>query len=388
MSSVAQFAEQMSQNQENAYETIGNNYYSWFEDSMNTSLGYITNSLYTTYTGLNGKLLKDGLTDKFYRVKIVVDHDSEARTYYKQKVALTPAAESKLSSLLTDLGMSYRNVLQGDYTTISPAFIYEGEPYTVTVSLEEVSQGGLTLTTTATNVPKNTPYKIIQIPYCDENGKRASYKINGVARYNDPEVCYGIAQKLIEKLSSTGALYDAQLLPYCLQQTNIVGNILSFNTDQTGTAQVAFINDSDNHHKGIAIYCDTASTEFTINYPWTIENYKIESQTDMLRFCSPTYANCYEINPAKNGGISTVSVSMTAKPHVPYIRVAPNFGRLYGSQFSKDSRGLICAGDFSLPQTTDAWMQFQAQNATFQQSFDRRIENMEVNNSIARKQQK
>ena len=62
---------------------------------------------------------------------------------------------------------------------------------------------------------------------------------------------------------------------------------------------------------------------------------------------------------------------------MPYIHINPNFGRLYGQDFD-DARGLICQGDFSLPQTSEAWNTYELQNKNYQTQFNRQIDNMEV----------
>ena len=90
--------------------------------------------------------------------------------------------------------------------------------------------------------------------------------------------------------------------------------------------------------------------------------------------------------PAKNGGLSSINVLCTYKPYNPYIQVQPEFSSLYGQSF-EDSRGLICTGDFSLPIKNDAWVNYELNNKTYQQTFNREIQHMEVSQDIARQQQ-
>jgi outer membrane lipoprotein SlyB len=101
----------------------------------------------------------------------------------------------------------------------------------------------------------------------------------------------------------------------------------------------------------------------------------------MYRLCSPNYNGVFEFNAAKNYGVSSFNVDITYKPYNPYIHLNPNFKGLYGQDFN-DSRGLVVGGDFSLPQATSSWESYQLNNKNFQASFDRQIENMEVNNNI------
>ena len=78
-----------------------------------------------------------------------------------------------------------------------------------------------------------------------------------------------------------------------------------------------------------------------------------------------------------NGGMTKFNVDCAYKPFNPYIHINPDFGLLYGSDFN-DARGLICGGDFSLPQVSDPWANYQLQNKNYQAIFDRQIQNMQV----------
>ena len=63
----------------------------------------------------------------------------------------------------------------------------------------------------------------------------------------------------------------------------------------------------------------------------------------------------------------------------------PDFNLLYGQDFN-DQRGLICGGDFSLGIINDAWNVYEIQNKNYQAIFDRQIQNLDVNNAIARQE--
>ena len=97
----------------------------------------------------------------------------------------------------------------------------------------------------------------------------------------------------------------------------------------------------------------------------------------MYRLVSPNYNGQFEFNVAMNGGMTKFNVDCTYKPYSPYIHINPDFGLLYGSDFN-DARGLICGGDFSLPQVSNAWANYQLQNKNYQAMFDRQIQNMET----------
>lgn len=116
-------------------------------------------------------------------------------------------------------------------------------------------------------------------------------------------------------------------------------------------------------------------------------DYKISNECDLYRLVSPNYNGQFEWSIAKSTGSATFfNIDFTYKPFQPYIHVMPNFTKLYGQDFD-DARGLICGGDFSLPITNDAWTEYQIQNKTYQEMFDRQIKNMDVKFSIASEKQ-
>lgn len=118
----------------------------------------------------------------------------------------------------------------------------------------------------------------------------------------------------------------------------------------------------------------------------TAEEIKVVNECDKYRLCSPNYNGQFEFNLAKNGDIDYFNVDCSYKPFNPYIHINPEFGKLYGRDFN-DARGLICSGDFSLPQITSAWANYEANNKNYQNIFNRQIQNMEFNNNIARTQE-
>ena len=138
----------------------------------------------------------------------------------------------------------------------------------------------------------------------------------------------------------------------------------------------------------IIIYCQSSTfqkyTEFGI--PNEINNsdisLKVLSNAYYMRLCSPNYQGSFDVNIGKNNGkIKGYYLYGTYKPYTPYIKVAPVFESLYGSNFG-DQRGLICAGDFSLPRIIDEWQNYQLNNKNYQNIFNREIQNMEFLQSI------
>ena len=113
---------------------------------------------------------------------------------------------------------------------------------------------------------------------------------------------------------------------------------------------------------------------------------KLANECDLVRIVSQNYSAIFEFSPAKSGGVDGFLADCTYKPWSPYIHILPKLKGLYGDNFVTidDARGLICGGDMSLPQLSNAWANYQLQNKTYQEMFDRQIKNMDVQNDVNR----
>ena len=113
---------------------------------------------------------------------------------------------------------------------------------------------------------------------------------------------------------------------------------------------------------------------------------KLANECDLVRIVSQNYSAIFEFSPAKSGGVDGFLADCTYKPWAPYIHILPKLKGLYGDNFVSidDARGLICGGDMSLPQLSNAWANYQLQNKTYQEMFDRQIKNMDVQNDVNR----
>lgn len=111
---------------------------------------------------------------------------------------------------------------------------------------------------------------------------------------------------------------------------------------------------------------------------------KLANECDVLRLVSQNYSAIFEFSAAKSGGVDGFLADCTYKPWSPYIHILPKLKGLYGDNFVAidDARGLICGGDMSLPQLSNSWANYQLQNKTYQEMFDRQIKNMDVQNDI------
>lgn len=202
-----------------------------------------------------------------------------------------------------------------------------------------------------------------------------------------------VANQLIADYGAVGQIYDAQILPFCPISQHMIrvddaGNLI-YDINDENTKSFSYIRSSvDNDIIGYVLHANNASfsLQIPLSEPIVISDYKIESECDLYRLNSPNYAAVFEFNAAKNGGVTTFNIKCTYKPFSPYIKVYPNFGRLYGGDYN-DARGLICSGDFSLPMLTDQWKTYELSNKNYQASFDRQIQNIEINNSVQRERE-
>ena len=230
---------------------------------------------------------------------------------------------------------------------------------------------------------------MFMIPYPVGN-TNFSVKKNGTTILSnpEPEAGFAIASSIAASLGKDN-IYDVQLLPYCPMQ-----GWLGQDSIDIGGQEAIYIQsvlDTTTKNVNIIIWCPksefTFDIPFTIAEPLTIEEKKIQNETEMWRLCSPNYSGLFEFSPAMNGGVTKINIACNYKPFSPYIHANIDFNDLYGRDFN-DSRGLVCGGDFSLPQVTSAWADYQVQNKNYQQMFDRGIQNMEVNNAVQREKEK
>ena len=116
---------------------------------------------------------------------------------------------------------------------------------------------------------------------------------------------------------------------------------------------------------------------------------KIKNECDFYRFVSPNYNGLFEFKNTKlQDGLQTINIDCTYKPYTPYIKLNPNlFGSLYSNLDYNDSTGLICGGDFSIPMLSDAMVNYELSNRNYQAIFNRNIQNLDVNQRIAKEQQ-
>ena len=131
----------------------------------------------------------------------------------------------------------------------------------------------------------------------------------------------------------------------------------------------------------------------TLTGKWVIEDgpvdKKVNNECDFYRLTAPNYNGMFEFKKTKlKNGITTINVDCTYKPISPYIKLNPNlFDSLYSNKDYNDSTGLICSGDYSIPMLSDAMINYELQNRNYQAIFNRQLQNLDVNQRIAKEQQ-
>lgn len=230
---------------------------------------------------------------------------------------------------------------------------------------------------------KDAPYDMFCIPY----GELTMYNGTMTPVVSSKEVAVDIAQA-IQTQAGAGNLYDLQLLPFCPARYCINDSGL-FNLPPAG--KWSPISNSQTYDVVSAmIWCTESNLEFQI-YENDLflsdmrpKSLKIDNETKLYRLCDPSYNNYFDFSLGKNGGfVNWWNIDCTYKPYSPYIHVAPDFHFMYGQDFN-DCRGLVCGGDFSLPQITSAWADYQLQNKNYNEIFKRQIQNIDVTRKYER----
>ena len=313
----------------------------------------------------------------------------------------TAVARANLANLLVNITASISNAITTGQVIAKvrsykvQAFAYSGKTVTLTMA-------------SSRNKLVDAPYDMFALPY-GAGLNKLNISSGSPAYFQSDDVSLAVAYALAEKLGNR--LYDLQFLPFAPQQSFFYYDGYTHTARPIGRLiehyDFDYIDDPNNVHIGMIFYPSTCKEKFTIpvgtDYllDWydmyydlknvnvgddITETIKVINDTEMLRLCSPNYASMFEFNQAKDGlNIEYFTIMYEYKPFNPFIRVAPQFGGIYGIE-ADDSRGLILAGDYSLSIISDAWINYQIQNKNYQLMFDRQIQNMQVSQEIAREQ--
>ena len=322
--------------------------------------------------GLDGVMIYDSSTSKTYRVSV----ESVALSSMSRYI---PAKGTSLYNQIANLMEATGKTDKNNITNVNDVYVkYYANKYRL--NLTEVANESVEVTFTANRrILNDAPYTMFAIPYHATNYNYGT----GSIFESDPSASLAIARQISLDLMSSGALYDLQLLPYCPRQDLIKTHFMDLRSTAAEEHKDYELITDTNGARSFVLFCKESSFTFDINKSIEITEKKIQNQTDMWRLCSPNYNGVFEFNAAKNNGVNYFNVDCTYRPYNPYIHINPNFKELYGNDFD-DARGLVCSGDFSMPACTEKWLEYEAQNKNYQNSFDRSIQHMEVEQKYQR----
>lgn len=323
-----------------------------------TGSSYNLGSNATTLLKYNGKIVKDA-NNNYFKVKV----ETAANTY---NVVAEGSVKLEMQNIANAAGLSNGTI----YEVSIESNVYS---YTLTAVTEQSFKFQIDEHYDLIDAP----YGMFAIPY----GPITIKLLGELPFQTSREIGLATAARISEQWGGVSAkLYDLQLLPYFPMQNLIAADGSITLTDSKNFSKVTTTDTTNFNNVGVIIWCNSSTMKFSIPYSITVTDPKITNECDMWRLSSPNYNGQFEFNAAKNGGVSYFNVDCEYKPYAPHIHIAPNFNLLYGKDFD-DGRGLICAGDFSLTQTSDAFATYQRQNANYDNIFNRQIQNMEFNNN-------
>lgn len=340
------------------------------ENAVKTAYSYDPAAL-NTLINLNGKVVRIGSAGSYKYYTISVGSEK-----VQEEVIAPVSVYNILYQNLADGILNPKNS-NNNYVL---AMTYDDFSYT----LNEANVGvKVTMPKTADrNNLKDAPYDMFCIPY----GEIPIYRDGVIAIQKTNKEAGLAAATAIASTLGDATLYDLQLLPYCPIRNLINSNDeIDYSSESKGIIDIYITQGSVSESVSKMFFCD--SNTFSLNIPLSlkVDNYKVENECNSYRLCSPNYNGVFEFNLAKNGGLDYIEVDCTYKPYNPYIKLNPNFKRLYGSDFN-DARGLICGGDFSVDRISSAWANYQLSNKNYQNIFDREVQSIELQNKYARVQ--
>ena len=312
---------------------------------------------------------------------------SSGYTYYK--LIITPQSEATRQVVITSGatktyidGRIQPMINQGIASGSVPDkynLRYSTSPYIVYWQQITTIQNQITLKADAPAVDKS-PYYCFAIPY-----NSVAVNVNGEMVNTTSSLSRQLARQIATQLSSF--CYDIQLLPYFPLQSYISSTATIDITEMSSKQYALLRPGGDGSLKSILFWINEPNFSFKIedSIVYNSQEPKVQNETQFCRLNSPNYAASFEFSVAKNKGVGYWQIDCSYKPYQPYIHVAPNWKGLYGSNFN-DARGLICTGDFSIDLMTDKWQEYQIQNKNYNEIFNRQIQSLDLQQSIAKRQ--
>ena len=359
-----------------------------YKDLYTTKI--LTPVTYNDIKDLNGKILYDTQNNKYYKIytqfgflldKSRVDEDRSGQYLYTY----------------------LNNTFNTEALKISggnPTYRLDSQISLCYMRLEEVT-GTVSSHTVEMPAPanrlhcKDAPFDMFCIPFVDNKFVNNSAIQFGADMKTNRIGYLAMVQSIAQQLGTN--LYDLQLLPFSpvtgINYYSIANGQKFIDLNTNDLKRYTIVKDNDGKNYMPLIWCTASSgnlTTATYCGPRGYRNTKLNNECNMYRIVSGNYSATFEYNPEKfmtnsTGTFTGLNVDFTYLPYQPFIRIAPKFTGLYGSEFH-DARGLILSGDFSLMYLSDAWVNYQTQNKNYQQIFNREIQSMEFQNNIANQQ--
>lgn len=373
--------------------------YSNFMSALTTAAGLtaadksLAENLYYNY---NGKTIKDNVTNKVYRISVMIDiadgqfsYTTSDNLYTRGKAFIKETLNTNYGNMAIEFDPDNASTDQFDlYYHYNKYYIKLTEEVPVALSIQSASTRQHTL---------DAAYDMFCLPFGDLTYK---YSSGGQTKYvgMTKELAMNIAQSIA--IQGGDNIYDLQILPYCPMRECIVSSVSGgfwFDIRGLTSGQYDTIVDQSAGAlvMGFLIYPSNSQETFQLRdcygdlytVPQFTDAYSIKKDynTKMYRLSSPNFASSFEFSMAMNDGIEYYLVSYTYKPYNPYVRIRPKFNRMYKQDY-KDGRGLILQGDFSVPTLTDQWISFEIQNKNYLNTFNREIDSMELQNTIGREE--
>lgn len=362
------------------YDTgLNNNNYSNMLSYAATKTSAADTNAWLSAQSLEGKVVKDG--NNYYRVNITKGN-STTRTF-----DVNPSTDSAwYDNLKNYVARCGGTISQDSFMNFR---VVVGLSETITLSLNQISVSQHSVVVKPThNKTQNEAFDAFAIPYDARDIALFLYAPYGESAANYPiynDGVFAIAQELVDKNSEA---LDLQLLPYCplpegAFELSTVGYRFKVNDPAQEGISYSTIKDSNGNPTNAIFWLSSSQFSTIIEYDdpndySTVEKVKAINQLDTWRLESGDYSSSFEFNMARNGGVQYFEVDCAYKPFSPYIHIAPNFGGLYGIDYN-DTRGLVCSNtNYSLPRLTDAWESYERNNLNYMNSFNRQIQNMDI----------
>lgn len=356
-----------------------------------------SSSVIDDVVNLNGQTLYDSSTGLLYKIEVVNVGDAsgyDLDSTDSDVITLKNRINTLKVNATSEGGVTTAHT-SGSYNVADIKVGYSGNGYKI--KLTQVFTKAKVTIGPDRNKVIDAQYDMFCIPYADDYVIRVD---NSVPAADDDLIttskllAIGIAEEIAQD-AGTGSVYDVQLLPYCPAAEILSNNdfdIARYHFMDFSNLSRNLVKDDNGTNIGCIVWCSSCTRIFDIDEGISVSNTaterKVESECDMYRLCSGNYQGIFEFNAAKGNGVNGYRVDCTFKPFSPYIHVIPKLSGLYGADFADfgDARGLICSGDFSLSQMSNAWANYELQNKNYEKVFAREIQNMNVNNSIAQQE--